>query len=276
MHGKMNEIEEDKTTTRDKNELLRQELNMVENEIAALERKEQADKEDFDEQLQFFLFDYLPSHPYNYSHSIGPVNYDIAETDTTIGIYDIGTYLGEGFYASVYVGTNRRSQQQYALKKLTKNRMVSLRDLTQLEKELDVLHSVNHENVIKLHDTIHAPNHIYLVLELGHMDLFEYIRIQDDGMTLDTIREIALGMIRGVAYLHESGIAHLDIKEENILIAKDVPVEELDHSHIMRPWTLCRSAGCWSTNHRWSLVRYCWIFRSRNRLPHEIGRWSQC
>jgi serine/threonine protein kinase len=229
-HEKLNAIEKEKTTTRDENKLLKQELKMVENEISALETKEEVDKQDFDEELRLILFDYLPSHPYNYSHAIGPVNYDIAETDTTIGIYDIGKHLGEGNYASVYIGTNRRSQQQYALKKLSKNRMVSLRSLTQLEKELDVLHSVNHENIIKLHDTIHAPDHIYLVLELGHVDLFKYIKLH--GLALDTIREIALGLLRGVAYLHERGIAHLDIKEENILIAKDVTVLELNHTHI--------------------------------------------
>ena len=49
--------------------------------------------------------------------------------------------------------------------------------------------------------------------------LNEYRHRHTLGMTLDTVREVAIGVpTKGLDYLHEHGVAHMDIKPENIVI----------------------------------------------------------
>lgn len=200
--------------------------------LSSMEHRIEHEERGFRDQLQFIFFNYLSNNSSkNYSHSLGPVDDHVFETDYRVGDYNIGRLLGNGFYANVYVGTHRVTRVKYALKKLHKDRLVSLKKLLQLEKELKVLRFVQHPNVIKMHHLIHAPHHVYLVLELGHCDLY-HLRNNAHGFTLESVREIAVGVLRGLEYLHSMGIAHMDIKLENVLVSTNVDISDLTREHI--------------------------------------------
>lgn len=208
-------------------------LTDAERRLGSMEHKIVVEEQGFRDQLQFIFFNYLPSNnSKNYSDTLGPVDKGIFETDYRVGEFNIGKLLGDGNYANVYIGMHRPTREQYALKRIQKNRMLSLNKLLQLEKELKVLRFVQHPNVIRMHSLIHAPSYVYLVLELGHGDLFHYLRDNAHGLTLDSVREIAIGVLRGLEYLHSHGIAHMDIKEENILVSTNVDISKLSREHI--------------------------------------------
>jgi serine/threonine protein kinase len=100
----------------------------------------------------------------------------------------------------------------------------------QLEQELMVLKTMDHPNIISLHQILHAPSVVYIVMELGNMDLYNYSR----GVHFDDValRQIMLGIVKGVDYLHFQGICHMDIKSENVMVMKDVPTDQLTQEHI--------------------------------------------
>ena len=67
-----------------------------------LERQIDTEREDFNEKLQHIFFDYLPNHKHNYSHTIGPIDRKIIDNDQLIGDFDVGLFLGNGDFASVF------------------------------------------------------------------------------------------------------------------------------------------------------------------------------
>jgi hypothetical protein len=71
---------------------------------------------------------YLPGHEHNYSHTIGPIEWDIPESDKRIGDFNIGRQLGDGsirkFRLSFALIDAR--MKQFALKKLNKDRYINL------------------------------------------------------------------------------------------------------------------------------------------------------
>jgi serine/threonine protein kinase len=46
--------------------------------------------------------------------------------------------------------------------------------------------------------------------------------------------EVCLGLIQGVAYLHERGIAHRDIKPDNLVVDRDFCLKIIDFDVAMR------------------------------------------
>jgi serine/threonine protein kinase len=211
---------------------LKKMLEQVEDEIYVQENEMALARQYFNENLQHIFFEYLPAHEHNYSHTIGPIDWDIPESDKRIGDFNIGRQLGDGSSDSVFICTHRRTHEQFALKKLNKDRYVSLPRLTRLEQELDVHALLLHPNIIKFDRVIHAPKHIYIVMELAYMDLNEYLHRHKDNLSLDTVREVGIGVLQGLQYLHDHGVAHLDIKQENILVSRNVPIGKLNRKHL--------------------------------------------
>jgi serine/threonine protein kinase len=106
-----------------------------------------------------------------------------------------------------------------------------------------VLKHVNHRNIIRMQEILHSPNAIYIVMELGHMDLYTYA--SKVGVTEGSTREIMAGILAALKHLHAIGICHLDIKPENILVMGDVAAHELSRVHIrLCDFGLCAISSC--------------------------------
>jgi serine/threonine protein kinase len=66
------------------------------------------------------------------------------------------------------------------------------------------------------------PEYIYIVLEhCAGGDLFHYLDKRDFKITEDMARNIAHQLAAGIYYIHSYGIAHRDLKLENILMSDD-------------------------------------------------------
>jgi serine/threonine protein kinase len=204
-------------------------LEDVEDEIYTLENEMETERSAFIKQVHDVFFDYLPGHGHNYSHTIGPIDWDIVENDERIGDIDIGEIVGINDRASgsVYIGTHRTTKEQFAVKTLIKEHYADLSLLLMLEKEIDVHSLLMHPNIIKLERVIHSPKHIYIIMELAYMDLNSYLCLYKDCLSLDMVREVLIGVLQGLKYLHKQGVAHLDLKQHHILVSSNVAIHEL-------------------------------------------------
>jgi serine/threonine protein kinase len=86
--------------------------------------------------------------------------------------------------------------------------------------------NINHPNIIKTFD-IDLLDNILILEYFGGVDLHTYIvkGTEYDGM--DTYEKYFKQLINAVKYLHDKGIAHLDIKPENIIIKKETETLKL-------------------------------------------------
>ena len=211
---------------------LKKVLEDIEDEIYTLENQIEVERKAFNQHVRFIFFDYLPAQDHNYSHTIGPVNYDIIENEDRIGDIKVCHSLGRHYRhlspsIEFLCGTNQHTKQRVSLKKFDKEHYAELSLLIGLEKEIDVHSLLIHPNIIQFHHVMHAPRHIYLVTEFAYMDLDQYLHLHNDCVSLDMLREVTIGVLWGLKYLHDHGVAHLDLRQENIYLSG---MEKYDHA----------------------------------------------
>lgn len=82
--------------------------------------------------------------------------------------------------------------------------------------EVSILQSLSHNHVVKLHDFFEESTRFCLVMELmGGGDLFERI-VTKEMYTENDAREVAKALVSAVDYIHKRGVAHRDLKPQNL------------------------------------------------------------
>jgi serine/threonine-protein kinase len=76
---------------------------------------------------------------------------------------------------------------------------------------------VNHKNVLRAVMVFETPHPCLLTPFLAGGSLQQRLEEQGRMDELDVLR-FSLGMAEGVAYLHQTGIAHADLKSPNVLV----------------------------------------------------------
>ena len=123
--------------------------------------------------------------------------------------------LGEGTYCSVFRAVNSETKEPVALKLI---RMDTEEDGIPASsiREIAVLKSLQHPNIVELRDVICDGPRLSLIFEFMNLDLKRYLdraRIKPD-----LLKSYAFQMICGVYFIHSRGIVHRNIRPENMLI----------------------------------------------------------
>ncbi|EMC94158.1 hypothetical protein BAUCODRAFT_75399 [Baudoinia panamericana UAMH 10762] len=127
--------------------------------------------------------------------------------------------IGSGTYGKVYKAIHVYSGRMVALKKI---RMEGERDgfPVTATREIKLLQSLNHVNVVPLQEVMVEKNDCFMVFEYLAHDLTGLLNHPTFTLTEAHKKHLAKQMFEGLEYLHRRGVLHRDIKAANILISK--------------------------------------------------------
>ena len=127
--------------------------------------------------------------------------------------------VGSGTYGKVYKGIHVYTTRKVALKKI---RMEGERDgfPVTATREIKLLQSLNHINVVALQEVMVERNDCFMVFEYLSHDLTGLLNHPSFTLTPAHKKDLARQMFEGLDYLHRRGVLHRDIKAANILISK--------------------------------------------------------
>ena len=127
----------------------------------------------------------------------------------------------------VYRATDTRLGREVAVKVLPATLTNDGDRLRRFELEAKTVATLNHPNILGLHDIGTYQGAPFLVSELLEG---ETLRQKIDAGPIPTRRtvEYALGIAQGLAAAHNKGVVHRDLKPENVFITRDGRVKILD------------------------------------------------
>jgi calcium-dependent protein kinase len=133
--------------------------------------------------------------------------------------YEVIKKIGEGAYGKIYKVKNKQSGDIRAMKQITKSKIP---DINKFQTEIKILSLVDHPNIVRLFEVIEDDKYFNLLQELctgGEL----YKKSQTSQLKEKEIAKIFNQIMSAVAYCHEKGIVHRDLKLENILFASEEP-----------------------------------------------------
>jgi serine/threonine protein kinase len=85
-------------------------------------------------------------------------------------------------------------------------------------REITVLRSLRHPNIVKLEHVIFQPKQLYLVFEFVELDLKKFLDNSTQPLAADLLKSYTAQLFEGLAFCHAAGVMHRDLKPANILI----------------------------------------------------------
>jgi aurora kinase, other len=139
--------------------------------------------------------------------------------------FEIGRRLGRGKFGKVYVAREKRSGFVCALKVLRRTEVARYRVERQVVCELEVQRRLSGQcaHLVSLHAWFCDNHGIYLVLEYapGGELYAAMLRQPQQRLPAAVALQVVLDVALGVQHLHAHGVAHRDVKPENVLLATD-------------------------------------------------------
>jgi serine/threonine-protein kinase len=157
------------------------------------------------------------------------------EKGSSIAHYEITGKLGAGGMGEVYRATDGKLRREVAIKVLPSVLADDPERLARLEREAQILASLNHPNIAGIHGLEEAPStgsgrgdgSRCLVLELVEGKTLAEL-IEAGPMPPEKAVPLALQIAEALEAAHEKGVIHRDLKPANVKVTPDGTVKVLD------------------------------------------------
>ena len=151
----------------------------------------------------------------------------LGRSKLTLGQYRILDQVGQGGMGRVFKARHAMMRRIVAVKVLTKDKATPATEAAFL-REIERLGDLDHENLLRALDAGRDGKVYYLVTEyIEGLDLRRQV-LKHGPLAEVTAASVIAQAARGLAYAHEKGIVHRDVKPGNLLVTKDGRVKVLD------------------------------------------------
>ena len=120
--------------------------------------------------------------------------------------------IGISSFECIYKGKNKEKGNYVIIKEIEKKKIREYYGIS--EKEF--MNIINKDNLISIIDTINSKDYYYIVMELCLINLEEYMKIRDKGLSIEELREFLIELNKT---LKSKKIIYRDLKLTNILIS---------------------------------------------------------
>lgn len=161
--------------------------------------------------------------------SFPPSSASVGRVSTLSKTYGrLGKTLGEGAGGHVKIVKSNTDNQLFAVKEFRARHANETQ--RQYNKKVGAEYclglTLKHVNIVNTIDIIYEPTKVYQVMEYGAYDLFALV--MSGKMSREEIFCDFRQFMNGVKYLHESGLAHRDLKLDNCVVTEKGIVKIID------------------------------------------------
>ncbi|KAI7869346.1 kinase-like protein [Spinellus fusiger] len=134
--------------------------------------------------------------------------------------------IGRGAFSKVRIVEHRPNSTMYALKYISKKQCSQMKIAHSVISERCLLERIHHPLIVNLRYAFQDDEHIFMVLDLMLGGNLRYHMGKQSNFPEERVRFYVADIALALNYLHQKGIAHRDIKPDNILL------DSLGHAHL--------------------------------------------
>ena len=145
-----------------------------------------------------------------------------------LGKHKLLDHLGTGGMSSVYLAEHVLMQRRVAIKVLPKTRVDDASYLMRFEREARAIAAVNHPNIVRAYTLDNEGDIHYLVMEYVEGRDLQRIVKEDGPLSYEKVADYIRQSAAGLAYAHQRGLIHRDVKPANLMVDPEQTVRVLD------------------------------------------------
>ncbi|KAK1158489.1 NUAK family SNF1-like kinase 1 isoform X1 [Acipenser oxyrinchus oxyrinchus] len=142
--------------------------------------------------------------------------------------YEVLETLGKGTYGKVKKAVERGTGKTVAIKSIRKDRITDELDRVHIQREIEIMSSLRHPNIIRINEVFESKDKILIVMEnASRGELYDYVNDRHR-ISEPEARSFFRQLTSAVHYCHKNGVVHRDLKLENILLDQNYNVKLAD------------------------------------------------
>ena len=139
------------------------------------------------------------------------------ERAETLGPYTLLRKIGAGGMGEVYLARDPRLEREVALKQLPADLRADPERRQRFLREARAAAKLSHPNITAIHEVGEAEGHDYIAFEYVEGETLAEV-VSGRRLTLAELIDLALPLADALAYAHERGVIHRDLKAANVMV----------------------------------------------------------
>ena len=135
--------------------------------------------------------------------------------------YELEELVGTGGMSSVFKARDRMLDRNVALKILHEHYLDDDEYVERFRREARAVAQLSHPNIVTVIDRGEADGRQFIVFEYVDGENLKQLLEREGPLPVAEALELALGVARGLAFAHERGLVHRDVKPQNVLLSGD-------------------------------------------------------
>ncbi len=138
----------------------------------------------------------------------------------TVGPYQVIEQLGQGGMATVYKAYHPGLDRYVAIKVLHPDLKEDNTFIARFQREARLVAKLDHPNIVAVHDFAEHNGYPYLVMKFIEGETLKH-RLLRGPLSSREIEDVVENVGSALAYAHQQGILHRDVKPSNVLLSRD-------------------------------------------------------
>lgn len=136
--------------------------------------------------------------------------------------------LGEGAYGTVYKAVVVSLGMTIAIKEFRVSSSDDHKAVKVVNEEVKIMQQLRHKHIINIFGTLVMPHGLVVLMEYAEGNSLRHLMGEIGALGPELIQKYATQLCQAIAYCHNSGVVHRDIKCRNLLINTDGDLKVAD------------------------------------------------